>query len=189
MAQNPDASVTQSVGQAKPRLAFAIATALGIGRLPKAPGTFGALVGVLLAWCFSLVFASFESFTWWHPYFKVDVNPDLELLFNIVLGLVGVWASAQVAAYVGNTNPPFVVIDKISGQLLALLFCVSFLEPFSWKYLVLGFVFYSVLEVSKPWPIRKLERLPSGWGIMADDWMAGVYAAILLRLALHFGFV
>jgi phosphatidylglycerophosphatase A len=119
----------------------------------------------------------------------VDVNPDLELLFNIVLGLVGVWASAQVAAYVGNTNPPFVVIDKISGQLLALLFCVSFLEPFSWKYLVLGFVFYSVLEVSKPWPIRKLERLPSGWGIMADDWMAGVYAAILLRLALHFGFV
>jgi len=184
------AAKTEAVPEAgleKPRLAFVIATAFGIGYIPKAPGTFGSLLGVLFAWGFSLVFASFESFNWYHPYFKVSVNPDLELVFNIALGLVGVWASAQVASFVGNANPPFIVVDKVSGQLLTLLFCISFIGQFRWRYLLLGFVLYRLIDVSKPWPIRKLEKLPGGWGIMADDWMAGIYAAILLRLALHFG--
>jgi phosphatidylglycerophosphatase A len=55
-----------------------------------------------------------------------------------------------------------------------------------WPSLLAGFVLFRLFDIWKPWPIRKLEKLPGGWGIMADDWLAGIYAAILLRLALHF---
>ncbi len=189
MTPNTEATTAPGAPSRKPRLALAIATGFGVGYIPKSPEIFGSLVGVLFAWCFSFVFASLESFTWYHPYFKVSVNPDLELMFNIAVGLVGVWASAQVAFYLGIAKPPCVVVDKVSGQLLTLLFCISFVERFSWKYLLLGFVFYRVFDASKVWPIQKLEKLPGGWGIMTDDWMAGIYAAILLRLALHFQLV
>jgi phosphatidylglycerophosphatase A len=59
----------------------------------------------------------------------------------------------------------------------------------NWKYLLLGFILFRVFDIWKPFPVRRLEKLPGGWGVMADDWMAGVYAAILLRLALHFNLV
>jgi phosphatidylglycerophosphatase A len=100
-----------------------------------------------------------------------------------------------------------VVIDEVAGQHLTLLlplipialphftahmdfstFAIFFaLSLVNWKYLLLGFILFRVFDIWKPWPIRRLEKLPGGWGIMADDWMAGVYAAILLRIALHFG--
>jgi phosphatidylglycerophosphatase A len=57
----------------------------------------------------------------------------------------------------------------------------------NWKYLLLGFLLFRLFDIWKPFPVRRLEKLPRGWGIMADDWMAGIYAAILLRVALHFG--
>jgi phosphatidylglycerophosphatase A len=62
----------------------------------------------------------------------------------------------------------------------------SALSLVNWKYLLFGFVFFRIFDIWKPFPLRRLENLPGGWGIMADDWMAGVYAAILLRMALHF---
>jgi phosphatidylglycerophosphatase A len=69
-------------------------------------------------------------------------------------------------------------------SIYGLFFALSLLN---WKYLLLGFILFRVFDIWKPWPIRSLEKLPGGWGIMADDWMAGIYAAILLRVALHFG--
>jgi phosphatidylglycerophosphatase A len=56
----------------------------------------------------------------------------------------------------------------------------------NWRYLLAGFLLFRLFDISKPFPCRRLEKLSGGWGIMADDWMAGVYAAICLRLALHF---
>src|ERR1700675_3316642 len=58
--------------------------------------------------------------------------------------------------------------------------------PLYWKTYLLGFILFRALDIWKPFPARQLERLPGGWGIMADDWMAGIYAALVLRVALHF---
>ena len=65
----------------------------------------------------------------------------------------------------------------------------SALSLVNWKYLLAGFILFRVFDIWKPFPIRRLEKLPHGWGVMADDWAASVYAAILLRLALHFNLV
>jgi phosphatidylglycerophosphatase A len=99
-----------------------------------------------------------------------------------------------------------VVIDEVAGQHLTLVlplipialpnlhshmdlstFAIfTALSLVNWKYLLFGFLFFRIFDIWKPFPLRRLEMLPAGWGIMADDWGAGVYAAILLRFALHF---
>ena len=76
------------------------------------------------------------------------------------------------------------VIDEVSGQLITYHIFLDFM--LNWKAWLLGFILFRLFDIWKPFPIRHLEKLPGGWGIMADDWLAGIYAAILLRLALHF---
>jgi phosphatidylglycerophosphatase A len=213
----------------KPRLALAIATALGVGYVPKAPGTFGSLVGVATAFLSSVFFlqpASVRALFSPHPDYETVLRNELfplpgssvhnavlalpiffALGLFLVLGAIGVWSASRAATYSGTEDPQFVVIDEVAGQHLALLlplipialphltahmdlsdFTIFFaLSLVNWKYLLLGFILFRVFDIWKPWPIRGLEKLPGGWGIMADDWMAGIYAAILLRVALHFG--
>jgi len=125
----------------------------------------------------------------------------------LLLSILGVWSASRVASYAGGEDPQHVVIDEVAGQHLTLLlplipialphltahmdfsqYAIYFaLSLANWKYLLLGFILFRVFDIWKPWPIRRLEKLRGGWGIMADDWMAGLYAAILLRVALHFG--
>jgi phosphatidylglycerophosphatase A len=125
----------------------------------------------------------------------------------VVFSIIGVWSASRVAAFAGIEDPQYVVIDEVAGQHLTLLlplipialphltahmdfseYTIFFaLSLANWKYLLLGFILFRVFDIWKPWPVRSLEKLPGGWGIMADDWMAGVYAAILLRVALYFG--
>src|SRR4029077_9206034 len=126
----------------------------------------------------------------------------------LCVSLVGVWSSSKAAAYAGVSDPQFVVIDEVSGMVLTLVLGIaplglpthllptenasvfalySGLSLLNWKYLLLGFLLFRLFDIWKPFPVRQLEKLPRGWGIMADDWMAGIYAAILLRVALHFG--
>jgi phosphatidylglycerophosphatase A len=125
----------------------------------------------------------------------------------LLLSVLGVWSASRVASYTGSDDPQHVVIDEVAGQHLTLLlplipialphltahmdfsqYAIFFaLSLANWKYLLLGFILFRVFDIWKPWPIRRLEKLHGGWGIMADDWMAGLYAAILLRVALHFG--
>jgi len=125
----------------------------------------------------------------------------------VVLGHLGVRCSTQVAEFAKVKDPQYVVIDEVSGVHLALILGLAplaspgtFLHAsdagafalytgmslLNWKYLLAGFVLFRIFDISKPFPCRRLEKLSGGWGIMADDWMAGVYAAICLRLALHF---
>jgi phosphatidylglycerophosphatase A len=212
----------------KPRLAYAIATAFGVGHLPKAPGTYGSLVGVATIVLSAILFLRPTSLAGLSPlhvlsdarfmdkHFLVpggDIYDTVLALpifsavtLLVILGAIGVWSATKTAAFVGMEDPPFIVIDEVAGQHLALLlplipialpnlrshmdlsqFAIFFaLSLVNWKYLLLGFVFFRFFDIWKPFPLRRLERLPGGWGIMADDWMAGVYAAILLRLALHF---
>lgn len=128
------------------------------------------------------------------------------LVLLVFLVTVGVWSTARVASYSGAEDPQYIVIDEVAGQHLTLLlpliplalpnltthfdfsaYAIFFaLSLLNWKYLLLGFILFRVFDIWKPFPLRQLEKLPGGWGIMADDWMAGIYAAILLRLALHF---
>src|SRR5215813_10267827 len=127
-------------------------------------------------------------------------------LLLVFLALAGVWASHLAADYAGIKDPQFIVIDEVAGQHLTLVlplipialpnlhshldlstFAIfTALSLVNWKYLLLGFLFFRIFDIWKPYPLRRLEMLPGGWGIMADDWAAGVYAAILLRFALHF---
>ena len=81
-------------------------------------------------------------------------------------------------------GPPTHLLPTENASLFALYSGLSLLN---WKYLLLGFLLFRLFDIWKPFPVRQLEKLPRGWGIMADDWMAGIYAAILLRAALHFG--
>jgi phosphatidylglycerophosphatase A len=126
-----------------------------------------------------------------------------------ILAYLGVSCSSQVAEFAGVKDPQYVIIDEVSGVHLALILGlaplatpVTYLHAsasearmfalytgmslLNWKYLLATFVLFRVLDIAKPFPCRRLELLPGGWGIMADDWMAAVYAAICLRLALHF---
>jgi phosphatidylglycerophosphatase A len=229
MTPTTEGPATPGAAGKKPRLALAIATALGVGYLPKAPGTFGSLVGVATAFLSSVFFlqpASVKALFSLHPDYETVLRNELfplpgsnvhnavlawpiffALGLFLVLGAIGVWSASRAATYSGTEDPQFVVIDEVAGQHLALLlplipialphltahmdlsdFTIFFaLSLVNWKYLLLGFILFRVFDIWKPWPIRGLEKLPGGWGVMADDWMAGIYAAILLRVALHFG--
>jgi phosphatidylglycerophosphatase A len=202
---------------AKPRFAYAIATVLGTGYLKPGPGTWGSLVGLLVA-------VISHPFTWFLLLGKgieVAVGKTAPLLTGfggtllllvpsiavwLILALLGVKTSGQVAEFAGMKDPQYVVIDEVSGVHLTLILALApvapmlFLRPedaatfalysgmsiLNWKFLLAGFLLFRLFDIAKPFPCRRLEKLPGGWGIMADDWMAGVYAAICLRLALHF---
>jgi len=107
-----------------------------------------------------------------------------ELIVAVVIGLVGVWTATRAAQHFGEPDPQKVVIDEVSGQHLTLLIGVplSNAAP-NWKYFLLGFILFRVFDIWKPFPARQAEGLPGGWGIMADDWIAGVYAALGLWVA------
>jgi phosphatidylglycerophosphatase A len=212
----------------KPTLAIAIATALGVGYIPKAPGTFGSLVGIVTAILTSLFFLRPHSFrdllseqrlvegTLVDNHFLVpgaDIHDAAlilpvtsAILLVLLLSFVGVWSAGKAAAFLGVEDPQHVVIDEVAGQHIALILPLipiavpnlaahmdfstyaifSALSLLNWKYLLTGFILFRVFDIWKPYPIRRLEKLRGGWGIMADDWLAGVYAAILLKVAIHF---
>ena len=132
------------------------------------------------------------------------------LLAWLIIAWLGVRSSTTVANFSGVKDPQFVVIDEVSGVHLALILALiplagpsSFMHAedatafalytglsiLSWKYLLAGFVLFRIFDIAKPFPCRRLEQLSGGLGIMADDWMAGIYAAICLRLALHFHWI
>jgi len=132
--------------------------------------------------------------------------PLISLFSFLLFVSLGVWSGSRIAQWTGQKDPQFVVIDEVSGQQLTLLLAlVPVALPHSralgdgplfaefvafsllnWKFLLAGFILFRLFDIAKPFPCKRLETLPGGWGIMADDWMAGVYAAICLRLALHF---
>jgi phosphatidylglycerophosphatase A len=174
-------STTTNSAADKPHLALAIATAFGLGYLPKAPGTFGSLGGVAL----------YGVVQYYCPAaFGPGANPGIAARFlwlawtalpaSVVLALLGVWAATRVEESSATRDPQYVVIDEVSGQHLTYLLSLTLLD---WKYLVLGFILFRVFDIWKPFPARQAESLPGGWGIMADDWIAGIYAALGLWIA------
>jgi phosphatidylglycerophosphatase A len=109
--------------------------------------------------------------------------PVLVLLIVIVVA-VGIPAATLEARGCGKKDPSHVVIDEVAGQLVTFLVC-----PIVWQALLAGFILFRGFDIVKPPPVRSLERLPEGTGIVVDDLGAGVYALIVLQLLLHFGVV
>jgi len=155
--------------QRAPLWAKLVATFFGAGLLRPGPGTWGSLVTVLLWWLF----------THWLP---PNWQSGTLMVLAALVTLVGIPSAAQVSRASGLKDPQFVVIDEVAGQLITLI-----AVPVSWKSLLLGFILFRGFDIVKPPPVRQLERLPEGYGIVLDDVAAGLYALLAMQVALHFG--
>jgi phosphatidylglycerophosphatase A len=108
---------------------------------------------------------------------KVWGHHNLDYVAIVIISAMGVYVAGNVERHWGKSDPQFVVIDEVSGQLIALSFPFTLLN---WKSWLLGFILFRVFDIWKPFPARQAESLHGGWGIMADDWIAGVYAGLVL---------
>lgn len=154
---------------AAPAWASLIATFFGAGRLKPGPGTWGSLATVAL-WA---ILAHFLPSSW-----RIPVNIALALLAVAV----GIPAATQMARASGLKDPQFVVIDETAGQLITLIGA-----PLAWKSFLAGFILFRAFDILKPPPVRQLERLPEGTGIVVDDVAAGLYGLFVMHLLLHIG--
>jgi phosphatidylglycerophosphatase A len=206
MNERADEGMASALRERRPWLSLFIATAAGLGNLPVAPGTWGSLGGILLAMLPWWTFAGIGVLTKFESGFAVSIagrafDPFLfaQCTLAIVTAGLGVWCSSRASRFWAEKDPQRVVIDEVSGQHLTLLLgctlpvwwrvsdapwtgwplgLITVHAPLNWKYLLLGFILFRVFDIWKPFPARQAESLPGGWGIMADDWIAGVYAAI-----------
>jgi phosphatidylglycerophosphatase A len=150
------------------RLSWLIATFFGVGYLPPGPGTWAAAATVLLWWLAARAMPA----AWQLP---------VAIVVAVVVTLLGIAPSTVVARESGQKDPGFVVIDEVAGQMIALAGC-----PLNWKYLLAGFILFRSFDIVKPFPLRRLEKLPAGTGIMMDDVGAGLYALVLLQAFRYF---
>jgi len=149
----------------KTNWAWAIATFVGIGFLRPGSGTW-ASVPIALLWIFL-------EHHHGGPLFNLHWA-----LFCVVVTLIGVAASTIVARESGVEDPGHVVIDEVAGQAMAL----AYAPVFGWKYALAAFILFRTFDILKPPPVRQLERLRAGWGIMMDDVAAGLLALVLLQI-------
>ncbi|HEX8291678.1 MAG TPA: phosphatidylglycerophosphatase A, partial [Pyrinomonadaceae bacterium] len=165
---------------------FAMALATwGVGLLPIAPGTWGSAVGVVLYLGLGRLTERVFDYAVARG---LDLSPQqfpaiqtTVLLFAIlVVALAGIWAGSRAEKLLAKKDPGAVVVDEVAGQLITFLF-VPWLTTWSWSVAV-GFVAFRVFDIWKPYPVRRLEGLGGGLGIMADDMLAGFYAATAMSL-------
>lgn len=141
------------------RLGLFVATCGYLGYAPIAPGTFGSAAGLAL-------------------YFLVQsaASPTLELTLIAVLFAVGIWSGTVAEHHFGGVDPGPVVLDEVVGMLITLA-----LLPVNSSGAIVGFLVFRILDVVKPWPSARFEKLPGGLGVMADDGMAALYGNLLMR--------
>ncbi len=141
-----------------------IATVLGIGYVGKGGGTIAAVVLCIL-W---LLMPASDNFNYW------------QVLITFLVCIAGVWSGNVVDAIWGKDSNK-VVIDEVAGMMVTLIFI-----PVTIKYVLAGLILFRFFDIVKPLFIRKMEILPKGWGVMADDILAGIYAHIVLFTIVHF---
>ncbi len=147
------------------QLARLIATWFYCGYFPKGPGTAGSLGALLVAWPVAV-------YTGWNP---------LVIAALAAVGLApSIWAADRMARDTGSKDPQTVVVDEVIGQWIALAAAPS-LED--WKWWLAAFILFRLFDIWKPWPVRPLEKIPGGAGIVLDDVGAGIYAALVLLVA------
>jgi phosphatidylglycerophosphatase A len=146
------------------RLALVIATCGYVGYAPIAPGTAGSAVALVLL-----------------GVVRSTASAIVEIAVLAVLAVAGIWSAGVAERHVGRTDPGMVVIDEVVGMLITLL-----LVPVDLIGACFGFFVFRLLDIMKPWPARRLEKLPGGVGIMADDAMAGLYGYLIVRGLIEF---
>ena len=152
-----------------PRWATLVATFFGVGLLRPGPGTWGSAATIVLWWMVSRGIAPA-----WQPLAASGLAA--------LAVLVGIPAATHVCRTSGLKDPQFVVIDEVAGQLVTLI-----AAPVTWKSLLLGFILFRGFDIVKPPPVRQLEHLPEGSGIVIDDVAAGLYALGVMQIVLHLG--
>lgn len=150
-------------------LATGFATWFGCGFSPLAPGTIGSAGALAIAYVLHA---------------KLGFSAVQMMIPAVLLIWPGVWAAEKVAEAMSQEDPGLVVIDEVIGQWITL----AGAQQLNWKSWLGAFLLFRILDVWKPAPVRSLERLPGGIGIIADDVMAGVYGALVLYLAGWFNF-
>jgi phosphatidylglycerophosphatase A len=155
--------------EAAPLWATLTATFFYIGKLKPGPGTWASATTILI-WL---------GLTHW-------ITPHCQIwaaiLFALAAVLIGIPAATRVACASAKKDPSFVVIDEVAGQLIALI-----AAPITWESLLAAFILFRVFDILKPPPIRQLERLPQGTGIVLDDVGAGLCALLVMQLLFHYG--
>ena len=140
------------------RIGVFIATCAYVGYAPVAPGTFGSAIGLAV---FYLV--------------RQQRSTTVEIAAIAVLVAVGLWSATEAEHHFGGIDPGPVVIDEVVGMLITLAFI-----PVNMAGAIVAFFIFRLLDVVKPWPARRLEHLPGGFGVVLDDMMAGVYGNIVM---------
>jgi phosphatidylglycerophosphatase A len=140
------------------RIAWVVATWFGCGSVPKAPGTMGTIGAVPL---YLLVARGGRT--------GVAVAA-------LAITAIGVWAATEVARDLGKKDPQVVVVDEVAGMLVTMLP----MARVSWRAILIGFLLFRLFDITKPWPVRRFEALPAGWGIVMDDVVAGVLGASVM---------
>ncbi len=143
----------------KERIATVVGSVFGIGFIPFAPGTFGSLAAALA-----------------YLFIPVLANPFVLLVLLAVVTAAGIWAGGLMERKFGE-DPSATVVDELAGQWVALI-----AMPVAPVAVALSFLFFRLYDIVKPGPVDHLQRLPGGWGIMADDLLAGLLANLSVRL-------
>ena len=133
-----------------------------LGNSPVAPGTTGTLGAILLF--FFLTFVSFPIY----------------IVFLLILTAFSIFMSSLAVKIYNSKDPGQIVIDEVCGYLFTMV-----LIPFSWGYVITGFLLFRILDILKPYPIRNIEKLRDGYGIVLDDVLAGIYANILMQIIIR----
>ncbi|MBW1704524.1 MAG: phosphatidylglycerophosphatase A [Deltaproteobacteria bacterium] len=145
------------------KIALVLSTWFGIGLFPVVPGTLGTLGAI--------------------PFviLLIDLGVLYKTLIFVIFAAIAVWVSGRTQDLLKDHDPSAVVIDEVAGFFLTMFFL-----PFSWLTLVLGFILFRFFDILKPYPIKRLERLKGGFGIVMDDLLAGLYAYAGVRIVLLF---
>ncbi len=168
VASGSDSPTGAAARPRTPLWATIVATFFGIGRGKPGPGTWASAATVVLWYLASSAIPA--------------ANRTVATVIAVaIVTLVGIPAATRVARGSGIKDPQFVVVDEVAGQLIALI-----AVPLAWKSFLAGLILFRVFDIWKPFPIRRLEHLPEGTGIMLDDLGAGFYALMIMHLLLHF---
>lgn len=144
-----------------------LAFGFGSGLAKKAPGTFGTLAAIPVYYLLMLT-------GWW-----------IYTVLTVIVMLAGIWICGQAAEKLGEHDFGGIVWDEIAGYLVTM-----WLVPFSWQAMILGFVLFRFFDIIKPWPIKWLDQqVHGGLGVMVDDILAGVFAALIIQLCLYQGWL
>ena len=158
-------SGSKSASSAVDYLALAIATC-GVGYLPLIPGTFGSLVGVGI-------------------FLLLSQTPIGLVISIIAVTFAGIWAGSRTEELAGRKDPGKVVVDEVAGQLIATL-PLAFFKQWSIAAVTVSFVLFRFFDIVKPYPANRFQDFKGGFGIMCDDLVAGVYAAVLVSIFVRF---